>query len=298
MSVEPEFGNLGDGVARVRPSFPMRPGKTQRPLLPEDTLRRDRLFDCLAAGIHRRVTYVVAEAGFGKTTLVADFLRNSQIRTFWYRLDEDDTDGLVFLRYVVAACQAVDPRLLHSSASLLSDVAIEPRENVILQTLLGEIDCLGEVPSALVLDDFQFASSVPAIGTVVERLLSRSPDGLSLILIGRRTPSLAVAALRARGQLVELGREELRFDESETRRLFRESYTIRSNRTSCTKSRRARRAGPHRYSWSRRPSKAFRKIRSARSSIRYRAPKATSTTFWPRKSSASWMPSFATSSCG
>ena len=224
MSVEPEFGNLGDGVARVRPSFPMRPGKTQRPLLPEDTLRRDRLFDCLAAGIHRRVTYVVAEAGFGKTTLVADFLRNSQIRTFWYRLDEDDTDGLVFLRYVVAACQAVDPRLLHSSASLLSDVAIEPRENVILQTLLGEIDCLGEVPSALVLDDFQFASSVPAIGTVVERLLSRSPDGLSLILIGRRTPSLAVAALRARGQLVELGREELRFDESETRRLFRESY--------------------------------------------------------------------------
>jgi ATP/maltotriose-dependent transcriptional regulator MalT/DNA-binding SARP family transcriptional activator len=224
VSVEPEFGNLGDGVARVRPSFPMRPGKTQRPLLPDETLRRDRLFHCLAAGIHRRVTYVVAEAGFGKTTLVADFLRNSQIRTFWYRLDEDDTDGLVFLRYVVAACQAVDPRLLRSSASLLSDVAIEPRENVILQTLLGEIDCLGEVPSALVLDDFQFASSVPAIGTVVERLLSRSPDGLSLIVIGRRTPSLAVAAQRAHGQLVELGREELRFDESETCRLFRESY--------------------------------------------------------------------------
>ena len=59
----------------------MRPGKTQRPLLPPETLRRDRLFDWLATGIRRRVTYVIAEAGFGKTTLIADYLRSSRIRT-------------------------------------------------------------------------------------------------------------------------------------------------------------------------------------------------------------------------
>jgi ATP/maltotriose-dependent transcriptional regulator MalT/DNA-binding SARP family transcriptional activator len=224
VSVGPEFGNLDKGIVCARPGFPMRPGKTQRPLLPEETLRRDRLFEWLAARIHRKVTYVVAEAGFGKTTLVADFLRNSRVRTFWYRLDEDDTDGLVFLRYVIAACQAVDPKLLPRSAAFLANTAVEPREDVILQTLLEEIDCLGEVPSALVLDDFHIASSVPAIGTVVERLISRSPAGLSLVLVGRRTPSLAVAALRAHGELAELGREELRFDESETRRLFHESY--------------------------------------------------------------------------
>ena len=224
VSVEPEFGDLGGGMAHMRPIFPMRPGKTQRPLLPDETLRRDRLFDTLAAGTRRRVTYVVAEAGFGKTTLVADYLRSSRIRTFWYRLDEDDTDGLVFLRYVVASCQAVDPKLLPRSAALLSDTTVEPREAVILRTLLEEIDCLGEVPSALVLDDFHVASAVPAIGAVAERLISRSPSGLSFILIGRRTPSLSVAALRAHGELAELGREELRFDEAETRRLFRESY--------------------------------------------------------------------------
>ncbi len=223
VSVEPEFGNLATG-ARVRPGFPLRPGKIQRPLLPEETLRRQRLFDCLASGTRRRVTYVVAEAGFGKTTLVADFLRSSRIRTFWYRLDEDDTDGLVFLRYVVATCQAVDTRLLGRSAALLSDTATEPHEGLILRTLLEEIDCLGEVPSALVLNDFHVAATVEAIGAVVERLISRSPAGLSLILIGRRTPSLSVAALRAHGELAELGREELRFDEAETSRLFRESY--------------------------------------------------------------------------
>ena len=84
--------------------------------------------------------------------------------------------------------------------------------------------CLGEVPSALVLDDFHMAEAVPAIGALVERLIARAPARLSLIVASRRTPSLSVAALRARGELAELGREELRFDESETGRLFRESY--------------------------------------------------------------------------
>lgn len=226
VSVEPETGNRpAEGAEHVRPGFPLRPGKVQRPLLPEETLRRDRLFDWLEDRANRRVIYVVAEAGFGKTTLIADFLRRSRVRTFWYRLDEDDTDGLVFIRYIVAACQAVDPRLLPRSAALLSESAIEPtREDTALRTLLAEIDGLGEVPSALVLDDFHVAEAVPAITGVVERIVARAPVGLSLILASRRTPNLSVAALRARGDLAELGREELRFDETETGRLFRESY--------------------------------------------------------------------------
>ncbi len=224
MPVEPEFGDLVDLAAQARQGFPLRPGKIQRPLLPEETLRRDRLFDWLATATRRRATYIVAEAGFGKTTLVADYLRSSRIRTFWYRLDEDDTDGLVFLRYVVAACQAVDPRLLAHTAAVLADMSFEPSEPVILRSVLEEIDRLGNVPSALVLDDFHVAETVPAIGAVAERLMSRCPAGLSLILIGRRTPSLSVAGLRAHGDLAELGREELRFDESETGRLFSESY--------------------------------------------------------------------------
>ena len=218
--VEPEVSNrLAEDADHVRPSFPLRPGKVQRPLLPDDTLRRDRLFDWLEDRANRRVIYVVAEAGFGKTTLIADFLRRSRVRTFWYRLDEDDTDGLVFLRYVVAACQAVDPRLLQRSAALLSESAIEPtREETVLRTLLAEMDCLGEVQSALVLDDFHVVEAVPAIGAVVERLIARAPSRLNLILASRRTPNLSAAALRARGELAELGREELRFDETETGR--------------------------------------------------------------------------------
>ncbi len=226
VSVEPGTGDRVAGDAEyVRPSFPLRPGKIQRPLLPPETLRRDRLFTWLETRASRRVLYVVAEAGFGKTTLVADFLRRSRVRTFWYRLDEGDTDGLVFLRYLVASCQAVDPRLLQRCASLLSETSVEPtREETVLRTLLTEIDCLGDVPSAIVLDDFHLAEDVPEIRAVVERLIARAPAKLTVILASRRTPNLAAAALRARGELAELGREELRFDETETGRLFRESY--------------------------------------------------------------------------
>ena len=226
VSVEPDTGDLvAHGAAPERPCFPLRRGKIQRPLLPDDTLPRDRLFDWLDARASRRVIYVVAEAGFGKTTLVADFLRRSRLRTYWYRLDEDDTDGLVFIRYLVAACQVLDTRLLARSAALLSEPSLEPTDqNAVIETLLAEIDGLGEMPSALVLDDFHMVDAVPEIVSLVERLIERAPDGLKVLVASRRSPSLSVAAMRARAELAELGREDLRFDESETSRLFRDSY--------------------------------------------------------------------------
>ena len=226
VAVEPETGDhVAEGRILARPCFPLRHGKIQRPILPEETLRRDRLLDWFKARADRRLLYVTAEAGFGKTTLVADYLRLSRMRTFWYRLDEEDTDGLVFLRYLIATCQSVDKKLLARSAAALEEVSLQPvSERAILETVLAEIEALGDVPSALVLDDFHMVESLPSIGGVVERLIDRFPEGLKVIIASRRTPSLAVAGLKAHGGLAELGREDLRFDEAETDRLFRDAY--------------------------------------------------------------------------
>jgi ATP/maltotriose-dependent transcriptional regulator MalT/DNA-binding SARP family transcriptional activator len=226
VAVEPETGErLAADMEFAQPCFPLRTGKIQRPSLADETLPRDRLLDHLADKSGHRVVYVIAEAGFGKTTLVADYLRRSQLRAFWYRLDEEETDGLVFLRYLVAACRAVDLRLLARSAALLSESTLRPiRQDEVLEAVLAESDALGEIPSALVLDDFHAVESVPAVASIVERLIARAPAGLQLVVASRRTPGLSVAVLRARGQLAELDREELRFDESETDRLFRDCY--------------------------------------------------------------------------
>ena len=226
VAVEPETGERrAEDMEFAQPCFPLRTGKIQRPSLADETLPRDRLLNHLADKSGHRVVYVIAEAGFGKTTLVADYLRRSQLRAFWYRLDEEETDGLVFLRYLVAACRAVDLRLLARSAALLSESTLQPiRQDEVLEAVLAEIDALGEIPSALVLDDFHAVESVPAVASIVERLIARAPAGLQLMVASRRTPGLSVAVLRARGQLAELDREELRFEEPETDRLFRDCY--------------------------------------------------------------------------
>lgn len=220
-AVERSVADIGLVYAR----FPLRPSKVQRPCLSDETLPRQRLFDWFDARRSHRVFYVTAEAGFGKTTLVADYLRRSGSRIFWYRLDEDETDGLVFMRYLVAACQMVDGELMKRASALLTEPSLTPiNPERVLETLLSEMGCLGDIPSALVLDDFHVAERLPEIGSIVERLIARSPAGLKFVLASRRTPGLSVAALRARGELGELGREDLRFDEAETGRLFRDAY--------------------------------------------------------------------------
>jgi hypothetical protein len=189
VAVEPESGErLAVDTEFAQPCFPLRTGKIQRPSLAEATLSRDRLLNHLAGKADHRVVYVIAEAGFGKTTLVADYVRRSQLRAFWYRLDEEETDGLVFLRYLVAACRAVDPRLLPRSAALLSEPTLQPiRQDEVLDTVLAEVEALGEIPSALVLDDFHAVESVPEVFPISSHTpsLSRSTIRKERRLSGR-----------------------------------------------------------------------------------------------------------------
>ena len=68
-------------------AFPVQAAKVQPPPLRHDILARDRLLDWLHAKIHQRLVLVLAEAGYGKTTLLADFAARTRLRTLWYRLD-------------------------------------------------------------------------------------------------------------------------------------------------------------------------------------------------------------------
>ena len=209
---------------RVRRS-PRRPAKIRCPHLPDQILHRERLLGWLRSRLDKRVILVLAEAGFGKTTLLADFARRSQIRTFWYRLDHDDTDALTFLGNLVASCQAADARLLPGAERVVAE-ALDGRASsaAVLETLLAELSSASDAPTLAVLDDYHAVEGNESIREVVERLIARAPEGMTFIIAGRRAPDLALGALRARNDLAEIGRDELRFDEAETARLFRDSY--------------------------------------------------------------------------
>jgi ATP/maltotriose-dependent transcriptional regulator MalT/DNA-binding SARP family transcriptional activator len=205
--------------------YPIQSGKVQVPALRDETLARTRLLDWLDVKIHSRVIFVIADAGYGKTTLLADFARRTRLRTLWYRIDEDDRDWVGFLSHLVAAGREHDPDFAPSTAAILR--SLEPggptREDAI-ETFLAELPSITSDGAVLVLDDFHIADEVADIRLIAREIVTRAPERLSIVFASRRQPAVPVARLRSLGELAEIGIAELRFSDSEMEQLFRETF--------------------------------------------------------------------------
>ncbi len=205
--------------------YPIQPAKVQRPTLRDETLARDRLLDWLAAKIHQRVILVLADAGYGKTTLLADFSRRTRLRTLWYRLDDDDRDWISFLSHLVAAGREHDPSFAPTTGAMLSDLALGgPTRDAATQVFLRELPSIAGQGAVLILDDFHVVDESPDVRLIVRELVARAPERLSIVFASRRTPTVPLARLRASGEVAEIGTDDLRFDAAETARLFNETY--------------------------------------------------------------------------
>lgn len=161
----------------------------------------------------RRLTLVSAPAGFGKTTLVVAWLKQSDLPAAWLSLDEADNDLPRFLAYLAAAFQQADEEIGAPLLSALQSPQLPAIEKV-LTALLNEI-ALRIDPLILVLDDYHLLSEA-AILEVMEFLLHHLPPQLHLVLITREDPALPLARLRARDQLTEIRAWHLRFTQEET----------------------------------------------------------------------------------
>lgn len=205
--------------------FPIAQYKIEPPSLPDGTLRRDRLLDRLSAAVGCRVIVVAAEAGYGKTTLLADWSRRAPLRTAWYRIDESDRDWITFLRYLVAAGRTCEQAFAPTTSDLVADVAATGLTmEEIVGVFIRELEGLAEPRTVLILDDYHLVDDVPDIRTIMRQVVRRAPPGLTLVISGRRTPRVPLARLRTLGELAELSTDDLRFSRDETERLFRESY--------------------------------------------------------------------------
>ena len=125
--------------------YPVQVSKVQAPPLREETLARDRLLEWLSVKIHRRAVLLIAEAGYGKTTLLADFSRRTRLRVLWFRLDRGDRDWVGFLAYLVAAVRIHVPDFGASTSALLRETAsAAPPLDSVLETFLRELGGLPE----------------------------------------------------------------------------------------------------------------------------------------------------------
>ena len=206
-------------------AFPVQAAKVQPPPLRDDILARDRLLDWLHAKIHQRLVLVLAEAGYGKTTLLADFAARTRLRTLWYRLDEDDRDWVTVMHHLVAAGREHDPNFAPRTASLLADTGVAgPARDAVLDAFLRELPAIAEHGVVLILDDFHLVDEAPDAKAIVRELVARAPERVSIVIASRRPPSVPIARLRAAGEVAELRTDDLRFDADETARLFSETY--------------------------------------------------------------------------
>ncbi|MFN2137957.1 MAG: LuxR C-terminal-related transcriptional regulator [Candidatus Promineifilaceae bacterium] len=178
-------------------------------------LARTRLTRQLQARPNGCLTLVAAPAGFGKTTLVADWAGRQTAPVAWLTVDEQDNDPVLFWRYLIAALQGVDSGFGQRSLAVLSTLPRQALDTAVTE-LVNDLAayCAADRPLLLVIDDYHWIYN-GLIHKSLDYLLRHQPPQLQVVLLTRADPPLSLARLRVEGRLVELRAAELRLTQPE-----------------------------------------------------------------------------------
>jgi ATP/maltotriose-dependent transcriptional regulator MalT len=191
---------------------PILATKLYIPPLRPNVVIRPRLIERLNEGLHRKLTLIAAPAGFGKTTLVSEWIEGIECPTVWLSLDEGDNDPTSFLTYLVAAVQTIAATIGEGVMGALHSPQPPPPETI-LTALLNDLTTISD-RFVLVLDDYHVIEAKP-VDHALTFLLEHLPPNMHLVIATREDPQLPLARLRARDQMTELRVTELRFTPSE-----------------------------------------------------------------------------------
>ncbi len=180
-------------------------------------VERQRLIKRLDAGLSGKLILVMGPAGFGKTTLLSNWLHSCSFPTTWLSLDAGDNDPIRFWTYVIAALQKLQAGIAEHVLTMLPSVQTRSIETI----MTAFINALATLPGnvVLVLDDYHVIDAQP-IHDAITFLLDYMPPQFHLVLVSRSEPPLPLARLRARCHMVELTANDLRFSRDEAEIFF------------------------------------------------------------------------------
>ncbi len=189
---------------------PLLATKLQAPALHASVLERPRLHERLDAALDEttRLAVVSAPPGYGKSVAVLGWLASRRLAHAWLSLDPADNDPVRFVRYLVAALQAVRPDAGTATLALIG-AGTGPSVELLGATLISEM-AAGDAPFALVLDDFHVITAEP-VHRLVRFVVEHGPPFAHVLLLTREDPPLPLPRLRAHAGLVELRADDLRF---------------------------------------------------------------------------------------
>jgi LuxR family maltose regulon positive regulatory protein len=189
-------------------------------------VQRARLRQRLEAVLAAKLTLIAAPAGFGKTTVVADWLASRAPDgpvVAWLSLDQGDDDPASFWTYLVAALHAGLPAVGASALAVLQS-AQPPRIEAVLTTLLNELGTVRD-NVVLVLDDYHLIDT-PDIHAGMAYLIDHLPPSTHLVVASRIDPRLPLPRLPARGELLEIRATDLRFTPDEAADYFNDVMAL------------------------------------------------------------------------
>lgn len=188
-----------------------------------DLVRRSRLTERLNQNLQLKLTLISAPAGFGKTTLLGEWIPASPRCVTWVSLDKGDNDAMRFWSYVIASLQLLRNDLGKKTQALLNSPH-PPTFEIILTSLANEINAFPEA-FALVLDDYHLIEAQP-IHAGLALLFEHLPRNMHVIITSRADPPLPLPRLRARREMMELRAHDLRFTLAESTAFLNEIMKI------------------------------------------------------------------------
>ncbi len=201
-------------------------------------ISRPHLMDRLNEGLSGKLALISAPAGFGKTTLISDWLEQVDLTIAWLSLDEDDNDFARFWIYFIASIQTVRPEIGAGVLAMLRSSPL-PHSHTLLTPLINDLTKISE-RLILVLDDYH-SIETESIDQSLDFFIEHLPPSIHLVITSRADPNLSLARNRANRQLNELRGTDLRFTQAETAQFLERMTGLSSHRGGSGGTRPARR---------------------------------------------------------